>query len=79
MLGKSMVVDTKKFFGEVQAIEIKPKDKKAVNESKINRLQAMKAINEEILKIAYINFIESSNDLTNTENELKKLLEDNNR
>lgn len=80
MLGKSMVVDTKKFFGEVeiQRIEVQPKDKKDVNTIEISRLQAIKAINEEIFNNAYRNFVMCSNNLTNSENELKRLLEENN-
>lgn len=78
MLGKSMVVDTKKFFGEVeiQRIEVQPKDKKDVNTIEISRLQAIKAINEEIFNNAYENFVMCSNNLSDSKNELKRLLKE---
>lgn len=76
MLGNSILVDRKKFFGEVCSIEIEPIKKSDIKDIKINRLQAMKSINESIKENIYKEFIKCSKNLSNTEDELIELLLD---
>ena len=76
MLGNSIVVDRKKFLGEICTVSVEPINKTDMKDIKIKRLQAMKSINESIRNNIYQAFIKCSDDLSVMENELKVLLAD---
>ena len=76
MLGNSIVVDRKKFLGEIFTVSVEPINKTDIKDIKIKRLQAMKSINESIRNNIYQAFIKCSDDLSVMENELKLLLAD---
>ena len=74
MVEKSIVVNRKKFFGDVFTVEVESVNRKDIKEIKINKLQTIKQINESICKNIYEEFVKCSNNLSETENELKELL-----
>lgn len=76
MLGNSIVVDRKKFLGDICTIHTERICKHDLKDIKINRLQAVKSINESIKDNIYQEFVKCCNSLSDTENELRKLLLD---
>ena len=76
MLGNSIVVDRKKFLGDICTIHTERICKHDLKDIKINRLQAVKSINESIRNNIYQAFIKCSDDLSVMEKELKLLLAD---